>query len=334
MADRVFTEGTRMTDRTTAATSAGASSARRRLRWAVLTSGVLVVAAAAPASATWSIVGADPATGEVGVAVASCVPVEVALVPVLAPGIGAAASQANQNFASGPTLLDSLESGANAEEVVATVTAPTYDPLAAQRQFGVVTLDGSVAGFTGPENMAVALNRSNTAGTATAQGNILVSERVIDDSLAAFDATTGTLADKLMAALQAGSAAGGDSRCGSRTASAAALMVATPDDPAWQATGVSKIDPGPDERPSVYLSVLPSGTSNAVTDLAALYEATPEVDGEVYAREVPWIFDATGLPPMFVYRALAAVAIVLAVVGALVWWLIRRSKRRRAATAA
>ena len=304
----------------------------RRIGWSIVTAGALVVAMAAPASATWSIVGSDPATGEVGVAVASCVPGEVVRVPVLAPGQGAAASQAALNFESGPVLLTSLQAGADAQTVVADVSAG--DSSLQQRQFGVVTLNGTVAGFTGSENMPVALNQANDAGTATAQGNILVSEQVVTDSLAAFDATQGTLADKLLAALQAGSAAGGDSRCGERTASAAALLVAAPGDPAWQATAANKSDPGPEERPSVYLSVYSGGGANPVSELATMYAETPAVDGKVYARDVPWIYNATGLPPAFVYGALGVLVMLVALIGGLVWWLVRRRKRRKAAAAA
>lgn len=321
-----------MTTRTPRVSDTRSGRTRQRIGWLLATTAAFVVAMAAPAHATWSIVGTDPATGQVGVAVASCVPGEVVRVPVLAPGQGAAASQANLNFESGPVLLASLQSGAEASAVVSDATAG--DPMAQERQFGVVTLGGTVDGFTGSETMPVALNQANAASSATAQGNILVSEQVVTDSLAAFDATEGSLADKLLAALQAGSAAGGDSRCGERTASAAALLVAAPQDPAWQATAANISDPEPQERPSVYLSVYSDGGANPVSELATMYAETPEVDGKVYARDVPWIYNATGLPPAFVYGALAVLAILFALVGGLVWWLVRRSKRRKAAAAA
>lgn len=306
---------------------------RRPLLTAVATI-CLTIAAAIPASATWSITATDPATGEVGVAVASCVPGEVVRVAVLAPGQGAAATQANLNFASGPTLLAALESGASAPEVIAEVTDPSYDPMAAQRQFAAVTTSGSAAGFTGTETLPVALNQANQAGTASAQGNILVSEAVVTESLAAFDRTEGNLSERLLAALQAGSAAGGDSRCGDRTASAAALLVAKPGDPSWQASAENNSDPAPQERPSVYLSVYSSGSQNPVTELADLYASTPAVDGRTYAREVPWIYSVTGLPPVFVYAAGAVLLGLVALVVGLIWWLVRRSKKKTATTGA
>lgn len=303
---------------------------RRALRGAALAT-VLVGVATVPAHATWSIAGADPETGEVGVAVASCVPTEVVVVPVLAPGYGAGASQALLNSASGAPMIAAFESGATAEQVIATVTDPGFDPSFESRQFGAVTLSGTAAGFTGADDEPIALNRTNAANTASAQGNILVSEAVVTDSLAAFDATTGSLADKLLAALEAGSAAGGDSRCGSRTASAAALIVAKPGDPSWQATGALRVQPGPDERPSVYLSTVPSGRSNPVSDLRRMYESTSEVDGKIYARQVPWLVSAFGIPPIVVYVAggflLGLVALIVGVV-----WLVRRGRRRRTAS--
>ena len=70
------------------------------------------------AQATWSIVGVDEETGEVGVAVASCVGSEVTVVPVLVPGVGAAASQANLSSASGDRLVMALESGQDAQGAI------------------------------------------------------------------------------------------------------------------------------------------------------------------------------------------------------------------------
>lgn len=316
--------------------SVGATAARVRFRRRCLSVAVATVAiagiAAVPAHATWSVIGTDEETGEVGVAVASCVPVEVVQVPVIAPGYGAGASQALLNGASGEPMLAALESGATAEEVIATVTDPAFDPSFEARQFGAVTLSGTAAGFTGSATEPVALNLTNSTNTASVQGNILVSDAVVADALAAFDATEGSLSDKLLAGLEAGSAAGGDSRCGARTASSAALIVAKPGDPAWQATGVMRADPGLEQSPSIYLSVIPSGTSNPVTELRQMYETTPVVDGKMYNRQVPWLVDQFGLPPLLVYIVVGFVLVVAALVVATVW-VLRRRRRRQAPTA-
>jgi hypothetical protein len=107
------------------------------------------------------------------------------------------------------------------------------DPMAAVRQYGVVTLDGKTAAFTGQ-------NTQDWAGDAqgdgvTAQGNILYGPEVVSDALAAFEADPDvcpfTLADRLLVALEAGANRGGDNRCSmEQTALAAVLVVAGPDD--------------------------------------------------------------------------------------------------------
>ena len=201
----------------------------------------MVLVGAGSAQATWSIVGVDEATGEVGVAVASCVGFEVTVVPVLVPGIGAAASQANISGESGDRIVAAIEPGVNAQDVIdATVAA---DDRPDDRQFGAVVIGGGAAGWSGADTFDVAIDQRNPDSTAAAQGNILVAGAVVDDALAAFDSTDGELADRLLAGLLAGADAGGDSRCDQQTATAAALIVADPDDPVWSHT-----DAGPARR--------------------------------------------------------------------------------------
>ena len=140
-------------------------------------------------------------------AVASCVGFEVTAVPVLVPGVGAAASQANISAPSGALLVESLTDGATALEAVEAVVAADESPD--DRQFGVVVLDGGGAGWTGADTLDVALDRRAAGGTVSAQGNILVSEGVVDAVIAAFEAAGGELADRLLAGLAAGADAGG-----------------------------------------------------------------------------------------------------------------------------
>lgn len=307
---------------------------RRRHRWfAILTTAIGLLAVAAPAHATWSVIGADPDTGEVGVAVASCVPGEVVVVPVLVPGVGAAASQAALNPASGDQLVTALQSGQPAEQVIASVTSPAFDPMAQQRQFGTVTLNGTSAGFTGSSNPSAALSAQNASNTASVQGNTLAGDAVVNDALAAFDATDGPLADRLLAALTAGSEAGGDSRCGSRTASSAALIVAQRDDPVWNATSAGfTVDVATVPTPSTYVSVVPAGAQNAVYELTDAYQEARQEAGPgqpIKVSQVPWMLSTLGIPPMFAMYAGVALLAVVAIVVAVVW-LIRRSRARRA----
>ena len=190
----------------------------------------------ATAGATWSVVGVDPETGEAGVAVASCVeaPFGTTRLPNVAgvvPGVGALAAQAllSQQWRDQAVML--LAAGNSPQEVIDMVVAA--DAASASRQYGVVALDGQTATFTGAATMAWTGDVQGTA--VTAQGNILYGPEVVDDALAAYEAEAPdcpwTLADRLMAGLEAGAAQGGDNRCSEEQgALAAVLIVAQMDD--------------------------------------------------------------------------------------------------------
>ena len=163
---------------------------------------------ATPAQSTVSIVARDPATGELGVAVASRFFAVGAVVPYASAGVGAIATQANANITYGPRGLELLARGAKAEEVVKILTRD--DPNANSRQAGVVGADGSSTTYTGPGCNAWAGGRSGP--DYAVQGNILTGEAVVLAMERAFLDTKGTLARRIFAALVAGDAAGGDSR--------------------------------------------------------------------------------------------------------------------------
>lgn len=162
-----------------------------------------------PGPSTFSIVGADPATGEVGVAVASRFFAVGAVVPFAKAGVGAVATQASANTAYGPAVLDLLAHGVTAGEAIEVVTR--NDEGRSRRQLGVVAATGDAATFSGPECNAWAGGRSGP-GYAV-QGNILTGEPVVAAMEEAFVGSAGRpLAERLYAALAAGDAAGGDSR--------------------------------------------------------------------------------------------------------------------------
>ena len=282
---------------------------------------------AAPAWATWSVDGVDPATGEVGVAVASCVPFDVGRVAVVVPGKGAGSSQAKINTKSGGPMVDAISTAASPEDVIASLTSPSFDNDAASRQFGVVLLGKGGDGYSGAKNMDVALDRRNSDGTVSVQGNILVSEKVVDDAVATFDRTDGPLAKKLLAALEAGSKAGGDSRCGKQTASSATLVVARPGDPVWAYTDAPLAGSPAKGRPvpSTYVSVVNRrGGANPVEGLVAAYDAAKPVDGKINVRKVQFGGEAAG--PVVVLLVLGGALLVVGVVVALV---VRSVRRRR-----
>lgn len=158
--------------------------------------------------ATFSIVGCDPQTGELGVAVASKYFSVGSVVPWAKAGVGAIATQAWVNYDYGIAGLDLLEAGFTPQEVIDSLTAA--DPSSQRRQVGVIDANGTAATFTGSECIDWA---GGTIGENCAvQGNILVSDSVIIKMLSAFENTNGNLADRLLAALLAGDSAGGDAR--------------------------------------------------------------------------------------------------------------------------
>ena len=162
-----------------------------------------------PRPATFSIAAADPEAGEVGVAVASRFFAVGAVVPWGRAGVGAVATQANANTTFGARGLDLLSLGLTPEETIK-VLLRTDDGDDA-RQVGIVTARGESATYSGPGCTRWAGGRRGQ-GYAV-QGNILAGEPVVAAMEAAFLGSTGKpLAERLLAALKAGDAAGGDSR--------------------------------------------------------------------------------------------------------------------------
>jgi uncharacterized Ntn-hydrolase superfamily protein len=162
-----------------------------------------------PRPATFSIVAADPQAGEVGVAVASRFFAVGSVVPWARAGVGAFATQANANTTFGPRGLELLERGVRPQEALDVLLRA--DGGRDRRQVGVVSADGSSATHTGAGCTAWAGGRHGP-GYAV-QGNILAGEGVVAAMEKRFLDTRGQpLAERLLEALIAGDAAGGDSR--------------------------------------------------------------------------------------------------------------------------
>ncbi|MFQ5570123.1 MAG: DUF1028 domain-containing protein [Rhodothermales bacterium] len=184
----------------------------------------------APLVATFSIVGHDPATGDLGIAVQSKFPNVRPVVPWARAGVGAVATQSFAELDYGIKGLDLMENGATAEEALRIILRD--DDGRQQRQVGIVDAQGNAATWTGTACFAWAGGRVGqhdgppaevgpeqqnqgavvTGHGYTAQGNILVSKETVEAMADAFENTEGELADKLMAALVAGGKAGGDQR--------------------------------------------------------------------------------------------------------------------------
>jgi uncharacterized Ntn-hydrolase superfamily protein len=157
---------------------------------------------------TFSIVARDPETGDLGVAVASKFLAVGAVVPWLRAGVGAVATQAHANVAYGPDGLAMIEGGLTAQEALDRLVAA--DAERDLRQAGIVDSHGNAATWTGPGCSDWAGGR--TGDGFCCQGNILTGPDVVDAMADAYSTATGTFAERLITALDAGQAAGGDSR--------------------------------------------------------------------------------------------------------------------------
>ncbi|MDZ5471982.1 DUF1028 domain-containing protein [Bacillus sp. 31A1R] len=157
---------------------------------------------------TFSIVGYCPKEKEWGIAVQSKFLGVGAVVPFAKAGVGAVATQSYANTAYGPQALELFAQGKSAQDVIELITKD--DPDRELRQVGIIDANGNAATFTGEKCYDWA---GGIAGEHfAAQGNILVDERTVQAMAQTFKNTEGTLAERLLAALDAGQDAGGDSR--------------------------------------------------------------------------------------------------------------------------
>lgn len=159
-------------------------------------------------TATFSLVAYDPATGDLGVAVASKFPAVGAMVPYAKAGVGAVATQAAANLSFGSQGLRMMELGFSAQQALDQLIE--NDPGRDDRQVGLVDAQGQAAAWTGKKCFSFA---GHIVGeNYTVQGNILAGRAVVQAMAEKFTKTSGSLAERLMAALEAGQAAGGDQR--------------------------------------------------------------------------------------------------------------------------
>jgi uncharacterized Ntn-hydrolase superfamily protein len=158
---------------------------------------------------TFSIVARCPRTGALGVAVTTAVPAVGAICPYVVPGVGAASTQAWVNPYLAIAALDRLRAGETAADALAAVVAG--DAASAVRQFGLVDAAGRAASFTGGECTPWCGHR--TGEGFAIQGNMLTGPDVLAEMQAAFAGSAAEeLAERLIRALEAGQAVGGDKR--------------------------------------------------------------------------------------------------------------------------
>lgn len=184
--------------------------------------------------ATFSILGYDPESGELGGAVQSRVFSVGNGVLWAEAGVGVAATQAIVDVSYGPQALELLRKGAKPADVIKQVLDKDPDPglrgqpwPKAGRQFAVINPAGETAVHTGPEASEWAGHKQGVF--CTAQGNILAGPAVVEGMVKAFETTKGRLAFRLLAALDAGQAAGGDKR----GMQSAAMLIVKKDGGPW-----------------------------------------------------------------------------------------------------
>ena len=181
----------------------------------------LAVVLGAPASATWSIVVLNRATGEVAVATSTCLSgfSIKRFVPVLRVGVGAGASQSFviPSGINKVRIFENLPRGATPQQILDYIES--LDNGFQSRQFGIVSIHGDAASHTGTANGGAALGVVGEVGdwSYSIQGNVLTGGPVIYECEATFLNTPGDLATKMMAAMEAARDWGGDGRCSCTT---------------------------------------------------------------------------------------------------------------------
>jgi uncharacterized Ntn-hydrolase superfamily protein len=181
-----------------------------------------------PQYSTFSLCAIDPVTGQSGATVTTRVPFVGRAVPHVRAGIGAVCTQASTVVEYGPRGLDLLAKGVEPQAVLAQLLAD--DQQRESRQVGVIDMKGRAAAHTGKNNGNWAGSRQGR--TYTVQANIMVGPEVVDAVASTFEASEGTgmpLAERMILAMEAGYAKGGDRRWGNLQS--AAIKIADPNDP-------------------------------------------------------------------------------------------------------
>ena len=252
------------------------------------------------ANATWSVIAVDKSTGQVIIASATCVPQSrfpprpsrdlMDIQAVIVPGVGVAACQAavDNTRENQMIVYQELKKGTDPGRIIQLLREHEEnkeEPQMERRQFGIVDLQGRSAGFNGKENNPASLYVSGEVGeniVFQVQGNILFGEEVAYQAALAFTKSKGTLADRVMAAMESADAAGGDKRCtceelpkpaapcDGKTAHVAYIAIANRDD----ATGRSHNDGDYHAYISVTdENVQPQEDANPVKTLRLRYDA-------------------------------------------------------------
>jgi uncharacterized Ntn-hydrolase superfamily protein len=184
--------------------------------WPLLAAGA-VLGTPRLADATYSIVAVDTATREVGGAGTSCLDgSNVYVIYGSVPGAGVVHAQATFSQAGRDRAVELLRQGTAPDEILASITAGSFDRNASVRQYAIADLEMRVAAYTGESTQPYAGDRRGMPGSFpySVQGNLLTGPAVLQQAAAAFEAGGCDLAERLVRALEGGALGGqGDSRC-------------------------------------------------------------------------------------------------------------------------
>ena len=284
----------------------------------------LVLGAAAPAFATWSVIAIDVKTGQVIIASSTCVRQQgfperkpngardlMDVQAVIVPGIGVAACQAGVDNTRENQMLvyHELKRGTPPAQIIEMLKK---DPNIERRQFGIVAIPNggtitertSRAGFNGSGNSQSSLFFGGSVGDIhyQVQGNTLLGLQVVHAAALAFTRATGTMADRVMAAMEAADANGGDHRCNcgnnpldfvpcdNKTAHVAYIAIANKDD-----------KPGVTHNDGQYFAFLsvtddntkPGESGNPVKTLRKRYDAWVKSGASRLSPPPPSLFKGT-----------------------------------------
>jgi uncharacterized Ntn-hydrolase superfamily protein len=264
------------------------------MRTLFIPTALLVAGFTTVAEATWSVIAVDGRSKVVVIASATCVPQQLLekfpakdlrdIQAVVVPGRGVAAAQAavDRTRANQTLIFAELRKGTAPARILELLKA---DPAFETRQFSILDMQGRAAASSGAKNLPASLDRhGRVTGTDiyyAIQGNILASDAVVTDAMEAFAKAPGELTDRVMAAMEAADARGGDKRCTcetaptvnapcqGKTAHVAYILLARPSDPA----GVTRED----VIPAMYIRVTdqdinPHENANPVKTLRLRYD--------------------------------------------------------------
>jgi len=212
---------------------------------------------------TYSIIARDPETGQLGIGVQSHYFAAAAAVPWAEAGVGAVATQSVVELGYGPRGLALMRDGVSAPEALARLVAA--DEMAALRQVAMIDAAGEVAVHTGVGCVSVA--QDATGAQVSVQANMMLRATVADAMLTVYGSTDGALVQRILAALDAAEAEGGDMR-GRQSAGVLVVSGERSDSP-WDHVLVNvRVDDSPAPLPDLRRLV---DVGRAATEMAATF---------------------------------------------------------------